>query len=161
MVLNKDFKEFIQLLNENDVRYLIIGGYAVGFHGFPRYTKDLDIWMEISENNADKIMKVMMEFGFGKMGFVKNDFLEPDTIIQLGVEPNRIDVIMDCPGLKFTDCWECREITEIGELMMNFIDFDNLKKNKLTVGRDVDIIDIKNLEIKKGNIKKILTNKKN
>lgn len=78
MVLNKDFREFIELLNLNNVKYLIVGGYAVGFHGYPRYTKDLDVWIMVSEENAGNILKALQQFGFGAVGLQKADFLKPE-----------------------------------------------------------------------------------
>ncbi len=92
-MLNQDFKEFIKSLNENDVKYLVIGGYAVAFHGHPRYTKDLDIWIQISPENASRLVKAITQFGFASLGLRQEDFLVPDQVIQLGCPPNRIDVI--------------------------------------------------------------------
>ena len=92
-MLNQDFKEFIQLLNDNQVNYLVIGGYAVAIHGHPRYTKDIDIWIEISEENSQKIITALTEFGFGSLGLTAQDFQEPHQIIQLGYPPNRIDLM--------------------------------------------------------------------
>jgi hypothetical protein len=103
MVLNKDFREFIALLNESDVRYLVVGGYAVAFHGHPRYTKDLDVWVEVSNENAEKLSLVLKDFGFVSVGLETVDFLEPDSFVQLGYPPNRIDIIMGCEGLTFSD----------------------------------------------------------
>jgi hypothetical protein len=82
MMLSKDFREFIELLNDHKVRYLVVGGYAVAFHGHPRYTKDLDVWIELSPKNADKVMKALEEFGFGSMGLKPEDFLESNQIIR-------------------------------------------------------------------------------
>ena len=79
-MLSKDFKEFIELLNEHNVRYLVVGGYAVAFHGYPRYTKDLDVWIELSPENADNVLKALEEFGFGSLGLKPEDFLESDQI---------------------------------------------------------------------------------
>ncbi len=88
-MLNQDFKEFIQFLNANSVRYLVVGGYAVAVHGHPRYTKDIDIWIEMSSENADNLLKALEQFGFGSLGLNSQDFLTPDQIIQLGYPPNR------------------------------------------------------------------------
>ncbi len=82
MILNKDFREFIQLLNDNNVRYLVIGGYAVAFHGHPRYTKDIDIWLDLTTDNAEHTVKSLEQFGFGSLGLQTGDFLVPDQIIQ-------------------------------------------------------------------------------
>ena len=100
-MLNPDFKEFIALLNANDVHYLVVGGYAVALHGYPRYTKDLDIWIERSAENADRIVKALQEFGFGSLGLKADDFLVTDQIIQLGYPPRRIDLLTALPGVEF------------------------------------------------------------
>ncbi len=92
-MLNQDFKEFIQLLNDNQVRYLVVGGYAVALHGHPRYTKDIDVWIELAQENASHIIKALEQFGFASLGLKENDFLVEDQIIQLGYLPNRIDII--------------------------------------------------------------------
>lgn len=81
MVLNKDFREFIQLLNVNEVRYLVVGGYAVAFHGYPRYTKDLDLWIWLDQKNAEKKLQILKDFGFGTLDLTINDFMNPDQVI--------------------------------------------------------------------------------
>jgi len=90
-MLNQDFREFITSLNDNDVRYLVIGGYAVALHGHPRYTKDIDIWIEMSSENAARMVKALEQFGFGSLGLQAADFQAPEQIIQLGYPPSRID----------------------------------------------------------------------
>ncbi|MEO1183359.1 MAG: hypothetical protein AAFX46_00995 [Cyanobacteria bacterium J06636_27] len=100
-MLNQDFKEFIQLLNDNQVKYLVIGGYAVAVHGHPRYTKDIDIWIEMSLENSQNIMLALAEFGFGNLGLTTEDFQKSDQIIQLGYPPNRIDLITTPGGIDF------------------------------------------------------------
>lgn len=92
-MLNQDFKEFIASLNANQVRYLVIGGYAVAFHGYPRYTKDIDIWIERNEANAARMVEALEDFGFGSLGLQADDFVEADQIIQLGYPPARIDLV--------------------------------------------------------------------
>lgn len=99
MILNEDFKEFIQLLNENKVQYLIIGGYAVALHGYPRYTKDIDIWVEGTPNNAKRILKTLEDFGFGSLNITRDDFQKPDQVIQLGYPPKRIDLLNHLEGV--------------------------------------------------------------
>ncbi|OGW16289.1 MAG: hypothetical protein A2Y48_09095 [Nitrospirae bacterium RIFCSPLOW2_12_42_9] len=145
-MLSKDFKEFIELLNENNVRYLVVGGYAVAFHGHPRYTKDLDIWVELSPDNANKIIDALKKFGFGSLGLKPNDFLESDQIIQLGYPPNRIDILTTLQGLNFEDCYKSRVEIEIQGLHIDFIDIENLRKNKRATGRSQDLADAENLE---------------
>ena len=145
-MLNKDFREFIELLNENEVRYLVVGGYAVAFHGHPRYTKDLDVWIELSADNANKIIEVLKKFGFGSLGLKSEDFLESDQIIQLGYPPNRIDILTTLKDLKFVDCYKAKVGVEIQGLHIDFIDIENLKKNKRATGRPQDLADAENLE---------------
>lgn len=145
MVLNQDFKEFIQLLNEHDVRYLIIGGYAVAFHGHPRYTKDLDIWIEPDQENAGKLLRALAQFGFASLGLTEADFLEPDQIIQLGYPPNRIDLLTTLPGVEFSRCYAAKVITTIDDTPMNFINLEDLKQNKEASGRLQDLADLENL----------------
>lgn len=145
-MLSKDFKEFIELLNAHNVRYLVVGGYAVAFHGYPRYTKDLDVWIELSPENADNILKALEEFGFGSLGLKAEDFLESDQIIQLGYPPNRIDILTALKEVKFEDCYKEKVGVEIQGLKINFIDLENLKHNKRATGRPQDLADAENLE---------------
>jgi hypothetical protein len=145
-MLSKDFKEFIELLNENNVGYLVVGGYAVAFHGHPRYTKDLDVWIELSPDNANKILDALKKFGFGSLGLKPDDFLQSDQIIQLGYPPNRIDILTTLKDLSFEDCYKARVEVEIQGLHINFIDIENLKKNKRATGRPQDLADAENLE---------------
>ena len=145
-MLSKDFREFIELLNEHNVRYLVVGGYAVAFHGHPRYTKDIDIWIELSAENAENILKALKEFGFGTLGLSPDDFLEGDQIIQLGYPPNRIDILTTLTGLKFEDCYEARVDFEIEGVHIHFIDIVNLRKNKLATGRSQDLADAESLQ---------------
>jgi hypothetical protein len=148
MVLNKDFKEFIELLNANNVKYLIVGGYAVGFHGYPRYTKDLDIWILVSHENADNLLLALKQFGFGSVGLQKEDFLKPDNFVQLGNTPNRIDIVTSCDGVEFETCYQTRKQIIVDDLSINFIDLKNLRKNKKASARPQDLADLDNLEPK-------------
>ncbi len=145
-MLNQDFKKFIQSLNDNGVRYLVIGGYAVAFHGHPRYTKDLDVWIAMEPANAANIINALEQFGFASLGLQAADFLMPDQIIQLGYPPNRIDMITSTPGVDFESCYAARAQSEIDGIQVNFIDLENLKRNKKAVGRLQDLADIESLE---------------
>jgi hypothetical protein len=145
MVLNKDFREFIGLLNANEVKYLIVGGYAVGFHGYPRYTKDLDVWILITHENANRVMEALTQFGFGSVGLKKEDFLKPGEFIQLGYPPNRIDIVMTCDGVDFDKCYTSKVQIEIDGLKIDFIDLRNLRINKKATGRLQDLADLDNL----------------
>jgi hypothetical protein len=145
-MLNPDFKEFIQLLNDNLVRYLVVGGYAVALHGYPRYTKDIDIWIEMDPANAARIIQALQQFGFGSLGLQEADFMEADTIIQLGYPPRRIDLLTTLPGVDFNACFLAKVVADIDGVAVNFIDLENLKKNKRATGRSQDMADIENLE---------------
>jgi hypothetical protein len=146
MILNPDYKEFFQLLNANEVRYLIVGGYAVAYHGYPRYTKDIDVWIWISPENAERVVKTLGDFGFESLGLGVDDFLEGDTVIQLGFAPNRINLIMGIPGVDFQKCYASKIEDKIDGVKLFFIDLDNLKKSKKASGRLQDLADIENLQ---------------
>ena len=146
MVLSPDFKEFIALLNTHSVRFLVVGGYAVAFHGHPRYTKDLDIWIDNKQENADRLMRVLDAFGFGSVGLAAQDFLTPHRTIQLGYPPNRIDLLTSLKAVDFAACYIAKVTTELEGVMVDFIDLANLKRNKRAVGRHEDLADLDNLE---------------
>lgn len=145
-MLNRDFREFIELLNANNVKYLIVGGYAVAFHGYPRYTKELDIWIELSAENAMNIVKALAEFGFGSLGLDPDDFLESNHVIQMGYPPNRIDILSTLKNITFEECYANHVKVDIQGVIVNFIDLAHLKKNKLATGRLQDLADVENLE---------------
>ncbi len=144
-MFNQDFKEFIELLNKNKIEYLVVGGYAVGIHGYPRYTGDIDIWIKISNEIADKMVSVLDEFGFGEYELKREDFLNSINVIQLGYPPLRIDIIMSIDGVNFEESYSKRVEKVIDGMPINFIGFEELIKNKRASGRDKDIIDLKNL----------------
>jgi len=146
MILNKDFKEFIDSLNSNNVRYLVVGGYAVAFHGHPRYTKDIDIWIQSDGKNAKNLLNALDNFGFGSLDLKVEDFLTPGYVIQLGYPPNRIDLLTTIKGVEFETCYAERIQTIIDGIKINFIDLSNLKKNKKSTGRYQDLADLENLE---------------
>lgn len=145
-MLSKEFIEFIELLNAHNVRYLVVGGYAVALHGHPRYTKDLDVWIELSPKNAENIINALEEFGFGSLGLKPEDFLERDQIIQLGYPPNRIDILTTLKDIQFNDCYKEKVEIQIQGIKINFIDLENLKLNKRATGRPQDLADAENLE---------------
>jgi predicted nucleotidyltransferase len=145
LMFSQDFKEFIESLNDNQVRYLIIGGYAVALYGHPRYTKDLDVWVELGQENSQAIIKALDEFGMGSLGLTNEDFLVPDQVVQLGFPPYRIDILTGIPGIVFSDCFPQRKEVIIDGIEVNFIDFENLKKNKRASGRKQDLADLENL----------------
>jgi hypothetical protein len=144
-MFGRDFKEFIQLLNEKKVEYLIVGGYAVTVYGYPRYTGDLDIWINNSEDNANLIIDVLKDFGFSSLKLSPEDFLKKGNIVQLGYPPLRIDILNDIDGVEFHDCYKRKEDFIIDELKIPFISSNDLLKNKKASGRHKDIDDIENL----------------
>ena len=145
-MLSKDFKEFIELLNKNKVRYLVVGGYALAFHGHPRYTKDIDILIDSSLENSDRLLAVLDQFGFSSLGLKTEDFTEPGQIIQLGYPPNRIDLLTGIAGLNFDELYSRRETVEIEGMNVDFIDREGLKASKRIAGRLQDLADIDNLK---------------
>ncbi len=141
MKVEKDFEEFIKLLNYHKVKYLIVGAYAVIFHTLPRNTGDIDFFIEASEKNSLKVLKVLKEFGFGNLDFKKEDFLNPDIVVQLGFAPNRIDLITGISGISFKDAYKNRVKGRIGSEEVCFISAIDLIKNKTSAGRAKDIAD--------------------
>ena len=146
MIINPDFKEFIQLLNENNVDYLIIGGYALAFHGYLRYTQDIDFWVWSDADNAKKITNVLKEFGFTSLGVSEHDFLDEDSMIQLGFPPNRIDIINKIDGVNFLEAFKEKKVYEDVDIKINFIGIDQLIQNKKSTGRLKDLADVQVLE---------------
>ncbi len=145
MELGPDFKEFFESLNNNNVRYLVVGGYAVAFHGHPRYTKDIDIWIEATPENAGNLINSLHDFGCASLGLEAEDFLQAGHTIQLGVPPNRIDLLTSALGLEFDECFRSKVDVNIAGLTVHFIDLDHLKQNKRAVGRLQDLADLENL----------------
>jgi hypothetical protein len=143
--LNPDFLDFITLLEKKSVEYLVVGGYAVGFHGFPRYTGDINFFVAVSERNAQRLMEVFQEFGFGEIGIEKQDFLKPWFVIEIGREPRKIQVLTDIDGVTFDECRETAvEYDYLGQ-KMRFIGLEPLIRNKKASGRSKDLIDAQEL----------------
>jgi len=146
MELDKDFREFIELLNEHNVKYLVIGGYAVNFHGYPRYTKDIDFWLWMTESNIKKLIAAIRKFGFGSLNLEIKDFMTPENIIQLGYEPYRIDLLVDVEGMDFEDCFERRTDAELDGTDVKFLSLKDLIAVKKKTGRLQDLADAEQLE---------------
>jgi predicted nucleotidyltransferase len=144
--LNQDFLEFIKLLEEEQVEYLVVGGYAVGIHGFPRYTGDIDFFVAVSDRNAAKLLRVFDAFGFGNIGLCSGDFLEPDFVVEIGREPRKIQVLTGIDGVAFDDCFARRVDVAVGGLTVKFIGKDDLIRNKTASARPKDRIDVEELE---------------
>jgi len=145
----KDYEEFLELLNKHNVRYCIIGAFALAFHARPRYTKDLDILIEATTENAKKLLAALSEFGFGSLNLSVDDFSTNANIIQLGYEPVRIDIITSIEGLEFGDIWQNRIQGPYGKQTVNFIDRQNLIRAKKISNRAQDKADIELLLFEK------------
>lgn len=145
MTLPEDFEEFLRLLNKHGVRYMIVGGYALAFHGKPRYTGDIDIWIGISEKNAETLLKVIDDFGLRSLGFVKEDFLREGFITQIGRPPLRIDILNGIDGVEFDEAIASVQIVSLEGLDVPYISLRDLVKNKQASGRKKDLVDIKEL----------------
>lgn len=143
--LDQDYKEFIELLNAHEVRYMVVGGYAVAYHGYIRHTGDIDVWVEVEPGNASRLVQVMQAFGFGSM-YKEADFLQPGSIIQLGVSPVRIDILSEVDGVRFDECFAACEPTVWDGIAVNFISFSDLQKNKSSTGRSKDAADLRQLK---------------
>jgi len=127
------------------VQYLVVGGYAVALHGYPRYTKDIDIWIGRTQENSARMIFALEQFGFGSLDLHEQDFLEADTIIQIGYPPRRVDILTSLSGVDFDICFKARVVVDVDGIPVNFIDLDNLIKNKSATGRAQDIADVENL----------------
>ena len=146
MKLDKNLREFIELLNTHGVDFLVVGGHAVAFHGHPRYTGDIDLLVAVSEPTSEKLMVVLEQFGFGGIGLRKEDFLDVDAVIQLGYPPNRIDIVTGIDAVTFGEAWARRIAGELDGVPVQFIDKDLLIRNKRAVARPKDIADVDAIE---------------
>ena len=144
----RDFKEFLQLLNSKKIEYLVIGGYAVGYHGYPRATGDMDIWIAINEQNAMKMVEALKEFGFDPPELQKELFLKDQKVIRMGVPPMRLEILTSIDGVNFKTCFNNRVIADFGDFKVNFISRDDLLINKRASGRPQDLVDFDKLQIK-------------
>lgn len=136
----------LQLLKSNEVRFLVVGAYAMGAYGYPRATGDMDIWVMASGENSKKLMKALQEFGSPLTQVNENDFVRKDLIFQIGVAPRRIDIITSIDGVEFEQAWRRRVEVDIGILKVPFISKADLIKNKESTGREKDLLDAKNLK---------------
>ncbi len=143
MRVEKDFEELLGLLNKYKVKYSIVGAFAVGFYGYPRYTKDIDIFVEPSLENGQNIVKALSEFGFEVLNLKAEDFSKKGAIIQLGYEPIRADLITSVKGCTFRQAWKNKKIGQYGNQKVFFIGLQDLIKNKKAVNRQQDRSDLK------------------
>ncbi|RPJ08303.1 MAG: hypothetical protein EHM28_04645 [Spirochaetaceae bacterium] len=145
MELHSDFKDLFRLLNSNNIEYLIVGAYALAHHGVPRFTGDIDIYIHPSKENADGLIKVLHDFGFGDLGIKSEDFLTPEHVIQLGVAPMRIDFLTSIDGVSWETAWTGKAEGRYGDIPVNVIGKKELLLNKRATGRTKDLADIEAL----------------
>jgi len=143
--LPPDFKEFLQLLNSHQVEYLLIGGYAVGYYGYPRSTGDMDVWIAINPENAAKLVTVLKEFGFDVPNLSPELFLEKGKITRMGVPPMRLEILTSISGVSFEECYKNRTVDVVDGVKINLISISHLKANKKASGRHKDLNDLENL----------------
>lgn len=146
MQLPKDFKDFLKLLNSHNVKYLLIGGYAVGYHGYPRATGDIDIWIAISLENATKLVNVIREFGFDIPELVESLFLQEKNVVRMGNFPLRIEILTSISGVEFDECYQNRIMDFFDEVEIPIINLNDLKINKQASGRLKDLDDLQHLQ---------------
>ncbi|HSV95298.1 MAG TPA: nucleotidyltransferase [Spirochaetota bacterium] len=143
--LHSDFKDFLRLLNSHAVEYLLVGGYAVGYHGYPRATGDMDIWIAVNDLNAARIAAAFREFGMPEERISNELFLKKDMVIRMGVPPVRIEVITGASGVVFEECWDRAEVIDINDIPVRIISLEDLLKNKRASGRFKDLNDVEHL----------------
>jgi predicted nucleotidyltransferase len=144
-MLNKHFLDFLKLLESHKVEFVVVGGYAVGVHGFPRYTGDLDVFVAISRENADRLIDVFNEFGFASLKLKPEDFLEADMVVEIGREPIKIQVLTGIDGISFEECRNDHILVNVSGTQIPFIGLDALLANKAASPRNKDRIDLEEL----------------
>jgi hypothetical protein len=144
MKVHRDFKDFISLMNANGVEYVIVGSFALSFHGHPRATGDMDVWIRRSPENASRILKALDEFGFGSLGVTGDDLLE-DKVIQLGQPPVRIDLMTELDGLTPDEIWAGRIAGRFGDMSVFYLGREAFVRNKRSLGRHKDLADLEAL----------------
>ena len=144
--LPKDFKEFFELLNANGVRYLLIGGFAVGYYGYPRTTNDIDIFVSSDETNAQRLVKTLTEFAFPTDTLSPELFTKPNSLVEIGVAPVMIEILNFASGLEFEKAYGSRTVSMIEGIEVSMIGLEDLKVNKKASGRYKDLDDLEHLE---------------
>jgi hypothetical protein len=145
MQVQRDFKELLVLLNEHKVEYMIVGGYALAFHGAPRFTGDMDIFVHPEPANAQRVMAALKEFGFGAVGLNPKDFEYPEKTVQLGFPPVRVDIITSLTGVSWEEASAARAKGKYGDVQVHYIGRAQFIANKRAVGRKKDIADLEAL----------------
>ena len=145
-MLNSDYKDMLQVLLDNGVKFLMVGAYAMGVHGYPRATGDIDIWVETSAENSERVYRSMASFGAPLHEIDEATFATPGIVFQIGVAPRRIDIITAISGVEFDDAYQQRQIVEIEDLSIPILSLGDLIKNKRATGRDKDRLDADQLD---------------
>jgi hypothetical protein len=143
--LDPNFKEFIELLNSEGVKYLLLGGYAVNFHGHHRFTADIDFWISPEEENSRRLSKALQRFGFSADAVKPEQFVEKGKVHMFGIKPVRIDLLTGPSGVEFDDCYQRRVQGVLDGAEVSVISLDDLRRNKSASGRDKDLLDLKKL----------------
>lgn len=143
--LPPDFKEFLKLLKANNVQYLLIGGYAVSYYGYPRTTGDIDIWVAIHPENARQLVASLQEFGFDSPDLTTELFLQEKSMVRMGVPPMRIEILTTISGVRFEDCFAKKVVDVLDGVEVNLINLEHLKENKKASGRFKDLDDLEHL----------------
>lgn len=144
--MNQDFVDLLRAFVDADVRFLVVGAYALAIHGRPRGTGDLDVWVEATPENAARVVRALVAFGAPLAGISEKDFSHPGVTYQMGVEPGRIDVLTELTGLTFAEAWPDRVRHQFGDLDVDYIGRESFIRNKRATGRPKDIADIDGLE---------------
>lgn len=139
---NKDFNELVELFNDNDVEFVIVGAYALAFHGAPRFTGDLDIYVHPTTKNAGRVLRALNKFGFGEIGLELSDFTVEDKVTQLGVPPVRIDIMTSITGVSWNEAWSNKVSGHYGSQPVFFLGRNEFIANKKAIGRPQDLADI-------------------
>ncbi len=143
--LPPDFREFLRLLNSFGVEYLVVGGYAVGYYGYPRATADMDLWVRVARDNADRLVTVLRAFGFDTPALSADLFLQDNQVIRLGNPPFRIEILTTVSGVQFSECYPSRVTVRLDDLDVPLINLHDLKANKRAAGRHKDLDDLEHL----------------
>lgn len=145
MKLHRDLREFVASLLSQRAEFLVVGGHAVAFHGHPRFTGDIDFLVRPTPENAERVLRALAAFGFGQLAVTSEDLTRPDTIVQIGRPPNRIDLLTSISGVSFDEAWQGKVAGALDELPVYFPSLETVLKNKQASGRDKDIADWKRL----------------
>ena len=145
-MLNEDYKEMLQILLDNDTKFLVVGAYAMAAYGYPRATGDFDIWVDSSPENSRKLYQSLSDFGAPVHKITEGTFTEPDVVFQIGIAPRRIDILTRIDGVNFDQAWKAKKDIVVESLPIPFISKENLIRNKKATGRERDKLDADWLE---------------